>query len=156
MVWSTTMVVEEFLAEAGEFLRAEPARNSVVLTVTENLRVKAACAQPAAQLSTQAAAELDTAGRIVLGVNAEEESAEAFAAAWRHRTGARAAVHRRMRLFRLGELVWPDPPDGSARRAAEPDRDLLIEWLDAFAREVATRPGRITALPPMTGSAPAP
>jgi hypothetical protein len=194
MVWSTTMVVEEFLAEAGEFLRAEPARNSVVLTVTENLRVKAACAQPAAgppqdgqpglgrgprpdrpllgwwrpdagpdpvagaflhtpefpvfltQLSTQAAAELaaelDTAGRIVLGVNAEEESAEAFASAWRHRTGARAEVHRRMRLFRLGELVWPDPPDGSARRAAEPDRDLLIEWLDAFAREVGHPPGQ--------------
>jgi len=39
MVWSTTTAVEEFLAEAGEFLRAEPARNSVVLTVTENLRL---------------------------------------------------------------------------------------------------------------------
>jgi GNAT superfamily N-acetyltransferase len=199
MVWSTTMVVEEFLAEAGEFLRAEPARNSVVLTVTENLRVKAACAQPGAgppqdgrpglgrgprpdrpllgwwrpdagpdpvagpgpvagaflhtpgfpvfltQLSTQAAAELaaelDTAGRIVLGVNAEEESAEAFVSAWRHRTGARVEVHRRMRLFRLGELVWPDPPpEGSARRAAPPDRDLLIEWLGAFAREVGDPP----------------
>jgi len=47
MVWSTTTVVEEFLADAGEFLRAEPARNSVVLTVTENLRVRAAWAQPA-------------------------------------------------------------------------------------------------------------
>jgi RimJ/RimL family protein N-acetyltransferase len=189
------MVVEVFLAEAGEFLRAEPARNSVVLTVTENLWVKAACAQPAAgppqdgqpglgrgprpdrpllgwwrpdtgpdlvagaflhtpefpvfltQLSTQAAtelaAELDTAGRVVLGINAEEESAEAFASAWRHRTGACAEVRRRMRLFRLGELVWPDPrPEGSARRAAEPDRDLLIEWLDAFAREVGDPPGQ--------------
>src|ERR1035438_10140326 len=42
MVWFTTTAVDEFLAEAGEFLRTEPARNSVVLTVTENLRVKAA------------------------------------------------------------------------------------------------------------------
>ena len=31
----------QFLA-AGEFLRAGPARNSVMLTVTENLRAKAA------------------------------------------------------------------------------------------------------------------
>jgi len=196
MVWSTTIVVEEFLAEAGEFLRAEPARNSVVLTVTENLRVKAVCAEPvvagppqdgrrslgrrsgpdrpllgwwrpdagpglvagaflhtpefpvflthmSTQATTELAAELDTAGRIVLGINAEEESAEAFAFAWRHRTGACTEVCRRMRLFRLGELVWPDPlPEGSARRAAEPDRHLLIEWLDAFIREVGDPPGQ--------------
>ena len=31
-----------FLTMAGEFLRADPARNSVMLTVTENLRVSAA------------------------------------------------------------------------------------------------------------------
>jgi predicted GNAT family acetyltransferase len=37
MGWFITADVGEFLAEAGEFLRAEPARHSVVLTVTENL-----------------------------------------------------------------------------------------------------------------------
>jgi GNAT superfamily N-acetyltransferase len=196
MVWSTTTAVEEFLAEAGEFLRAESARNSVVLTVTEDLRVKAAAAQPvvagprpdgqhspgrrhapdrpllgwwrpdagsdlvagaflhtpefpvflthlSSPAATELAAELDTAGRMVPGVNAEEGSAAAFASAWRHRTGARAEVHRRMRLFRLGALAWPDPrPQGSARRAAQPDRDLLIEWLDAFVREVGDPPGQ--------------
>jgi len=46
MVWSTTTAVGEFLAEAGEFLRAEPARNSIILTVTENLRVQAAAPPP--------------------------------------------------------------------------------------------------------------
>jgi len=171
MSWSTTSAVQEFLAEAGEFLRAEPARNSVVLTVTENLRVKAATAPGGSDrtllgwwrpdagqvggaflhtpefpvfltfMSRQAAAglaaELAGAGRLVPGVNAEQESAEAFAAAWRHRTGADAQVHRRMRLFRLGDLTPPDPrPEGSARPAAERDRDLLITWFDAFAREV--------------------
>ena len=40
MGWFITVDAGEFLAEAGEFLRAEPARNTVVLTVTENLRVK--------------------------------------------------------------------------------------------------------------------
>jgi GNAT superfamily N-acetyltransferase len=46
MSWFTTWAVDEFLAEAGEFLRAEPARNTVILSVTENLRIRAA-ARPA-------------------------------------------------------------------------------------------------------------
>ena len=37
---------EEFLDAAGEFLRADPARNTVMLTVTEDLRVKAAARRP--------------------------------------------------------------------------------------------------------------
>src|SRR5580704_10963784 len=49
MSWFITADTEEFLAVAGEYLRAEPARNSVVLTVTENLRVAAAAQSPAAQ-----------------------------------------------------------------------------------------------------------
>ena len=42
MGWFTTGAVDEFLSAAGEFLRAEPARNTVILSVTENLRVRAA------------------------------------------------------------------------------------------------------------------
>ncbi len=71
------------------------------------------------------------------GVNAEEASARAFAAMWHERTGEDAHVHRRMRLFRLGELTWPEPvPGGTARTATKADRDLVISWFDAFAREV--------------------
>ncbi len=39
MSWLTTGDVDGFLAEAGEFLRAQRARNTVILTVAENLRV---------------------------------------------------------------------------------------------------------------------
>jgi RimJ/RimL family protein N-acetyltransferase len=39
MGWFTTGAVAEFLAEAGEFLHAQPARNTVILSVTENLRL---------------------------------------------------------------------------------------------------------------------
>jgi RimJ/RimL family protein N-acetyltransferase len=46
MGWSITGAVEKFLAEAGPFLRAEPVRNTVVLSVTENLRVRAAAGPP--------------------------------------------------------------------------------------------------------------
>src|SRR5689334_5840735 len=38
MSWTTTDEVDDFLAEAGEFLNAEPARNTVILSVTETLR----------------------------------------------------------------------------------------------------------------------
>src|ERR1700729_2555365 len=53
MSWIITGEVGEFLAEAGGFLRAEPARNSVLLTVTENLRVQAAAQSPPAAPDTR-------------------------------------------------------------------------------------------------------
>jgi RimJ/RimL family protein N-acetyltransferase len=192
MGWFITADAGEFLAEAGEFLRAEPARNTVVLTVTENLRARAAAASPAAapgsgpdeplfgwwrpsarpaaespgsagavgavfmhtpefpvlvssHMSGQAAAELArdlaAAGRQVPGINAAQEAADAFAAAWADHTGDAVTVHRRMRLFRLGELIQPAPePEGAARLAAERDQDLLAGWFDAFAREVGDPP----------------
>ena len=182
MGWFITGAVGEFLAEAGAFLRAEPARNSVVLTVTENLRIEAAARAAAttgplfgwwrppamaatqspapvgavfmltpefpvmlSDVSGQAAAELArdlaVAGRQVPGVNAAQEAADAFAAAWADRTGDAVTVFRRIRLFRLGELNWPAPgPEGAARLATERDRDLLAEWFDAFAREVGDPP----------------
>ena len=179
-----------FLAATGEFLRAESARNSVMLTVTENLRVTTAARSPDAatpdaatphaagpgeplfgwwqpgrdpvgaafmhtpdfpvmlsHVTGQAAAELArnlaAAGRRVGGVNASQDAADAFVAAWRDRTGDAVAVHRRMRLFRLGELVWPARgPEGTARAAAGTDRDLLAGWFDAFTREVGDPPGQ--------------
>ena len=87
------------------------------------------------------AGELAGAGRRVHGVNAGQEAADAFAAAWRDRTGDAVAVYRRMRLFRLGELRPPRPgPEGTARLAAGTDRDLLAGWFGAFAREVGELP----------------
>ncbi|MFD7991272.1 GNAT family N-acetyltransferase [Streptomyces mexicanus] len=77
------------------------------------------------------------------GVNAERDTAEAFAAAWRRHTGARVAPRRRMRLYRLGELSVPRPvPPGRARVAAEPDRALLARWYDEFCAAVDESLGR--------------
>ena len=174
--WFTTGDVDGFLAEAGEFLRADRVRNTVILTVAENLRVKGQppAAGPPSQdeplfgwwrpgaegnqvrgaflhtpgfpvfltfMSQRAAAELagDLAatGRLIQGVNAESDAAEAFAEALAYHTGAAATIHRRMRLFVLGELTQPQPsPAGASRPAAERDRNLLTEWLRAFTREV--------------------
>jgi GNAT superfamily N-acetyltransferase len=172
--WFTTRAVDEFLAEAGDFLRAEPARNTVILSVTENLRVRnvvgktgdepllgwwrpGPAGNPGAvggaflhtpgfpvfltSMPSEAVAglagELAASGRRIGGVNAEAQAAEAFAGAWRQRTGDAAHLHRLMRLYRLGTLVRPNPgPEGKPRVAGEQDRDLLIEWSGAFVREV--------------------
>jgi hypothetical protein len=75
--------------------------------------------------------------RPLAGVNSYDEAATAFGAAWRESTGCQVDVHRRMRLYRLAELAWPDPPpDGAPRTAGEDDAALLTDWFTAFAREV--------------------
>lgn len=77
------------------------------------------------------------AGRPASGVNGNQDAASAFATAWRERTGCRARVFRRMRLYRLGDLAWPDPcPPGAARSATAQDAGLAMAWFAAFAREV--------------------
>jgi RimJ/RimL family protein N-acetyltransferase len=189
MAWQTTGDVAEFLAAAGTFLRRERVRNTIILTVTESMRVTAAAAagrssaaatrpepvpaddagqagrpllgwwsDPAGAVAgafmhtppfpivltavdLEAAAELAAAtlaARPVGGVNAHPEVAEAFGDAWRAgRPGGRVDVYRRQRLYRLAELVWPDPaPDGAARVARGCDAALTADWFAAFAREV--------------------
>ncbi len=91
----------------------------------------------------EAAAELAAvtmAARPLGGVNAYPEVAEAFADGWRDRDGGRggrADVFRRQRLYRLAELVWPDPaPEGGARLARDGDARLTAGWFAAFAVEV--------------------
>jgi ribosomal protein S18 acetylase RimI-like enzyme len=87
-------------------------------------------------------------GRGLSGVNAEQDTAAAFAAAWRRRTGAEATGHQRLRLYRLGELTVPRPvPPGRARvagpqgREAE-DRKLLVQWYEEFCAAVGETAAR--------------
>jgi RimJ/RimL family protein N-acetyltransferase len=93
------------------------------------------------EVDPEAAAELAAvtmAARPVGGVNAYPEVAEAFADGWRKgNQGGRADVYRRQRLYRLAELVWPDPaPEGAARLACDGDAALTAGWFAAFADEV--------------------
>ena len=88
-------------------------------------------AEPLAEL-------LAARGRRLPGVNAEQATAAAFAAAWGRLTGASAQVARRSRLFRLAELAPPAPfPPGAPRVATAADRDLLESWLVTFGEEIA-------------------
>jgi predicted GNAT family acetyltransferase len=76
------------------------------------------------------------ARRPLPGVNGRGTDADAFAAAWQRLTGHSARPVMRTRLYRLGTLTPPAPPPGKARIAGPADRDLLIDWFDAFQREV--------------------
>ena len=195
MAWQTTGDVTEFLAAAGPYLRRERVRNTVLLSVTETMRVNAAASagksSPAAGLDNDAApvggvagqaarplfgwwsdqagavagafmhtppfpvvltevaldaaaelAAVTMAARPLGGVNAYPEVAEAFADGWRDAgrdgsRGGRVDVYRRQRLYRLAELVWPDPaPAGTARMAGDADATLTADWFAAFADEV--------------------
>ena len=85
--------------------------------------------------------------RVVGGVNASPEDAEAFARAWHQVTGDAVECHMRNRLFRLGDLRWPDPgPAGQARVAGLADRSLLIAWSEAFHREAQSGPEDLVSL----------
>lgn len=76
------------------------------------------------------------------GVNGPSGTSRGFADAWQARTGREASVKLRTRLFRLGTLTPPSGVPGQARTAAAADRDLLVEWFDAFRAEAIDDPGR--------------
>lgn len=83
------------------------------------------------------AEQLAGLGHALPGVSAEQATAGAFAEAWQRRTGAKAELHQRQRLYRLGELKPPSPmPEGRARVAGARDRELLMRWHEEFAEAV--------------------
>ena len=103
--------------------------------------------QQAGQPIGELAGQLAALGRWLPGVNSAERVALAFAAAWRQRTGVRASVSLRSRLYRLGELQPPSPwPPGAARVAAAADAELLEDWFARFSRELGD------SAPPIPGA----
>ncbi|MEV0241238.1 GNAT family N-acetyltransferase [Streptomyces sp. NPDC050674] len=83
------------------------------------------------------AARLAASGRRLPGVQAQCDTAAAFAEAWQRHTGTTATLRRRQRLYRLGTLTPPGPvPPGGPRVAVAADRELLVRWHDAFGEDV--------------------
>ena len=145
MAWTLTEDLDDYYA-AGDFVASHPVQNTIQLTAAETVRSRGRSAfGPSAPLfgwwsqgGRGTAALLHTppypvlltslpgdgaeslavalAGRLLPGVNAAESDSVAFAAAWSKNTGMGWRVFRRSRLFRLTELVSPEPrPAGTAR-----------------------------------------
>ena len=67
--------------------------------------------------------------------------------AWHQVTGDAVECQMRNRLFRLGQLRWPDPrPAGQARVGGLADRSLLIAWSEAFHREAQSGPEDVVSM----------
>jgi GNAT superfamily N-acetyltransferase len=158
--WRLTEDVEEFRAAADAYLAADAAANTVLLTISETVRVRGPYAYEADH-PARFGWRCDAAGKVVaafvqtpprgplLGVMdpvsaqalartlgpvakvvAEDATARAYAAA----TGRAWRVFRAERLFRLGEVTEPGPPPaGAARPARAADVPLLEGWFADFA-----------------------
>jgi predicted GNAT family acetyltransferase len=162
--WHLTEDLDDFLARAGDFLT--PALHTMPLTVSESLRTRRADAlapvfghlkrsgevratlyrKPPGPLSLtplspdQAdplAAYLADLGHVLPGVNAEHNTATAFAEAWQHYAGATPTLRMQRRLYRLGTLTPPKPfPEGRGRVTGEPDREQIMLLCREFAASV--------------------
>jgi predicted GNAT family acetyltransferase len=76
------------------------------------------------------------AGRDLPGVNGAVDATGPFAEAWQTRTGQTSNVITAMRMYRLGQLAWPQGVFGESITAGSPrDVELIASWLDAFHDE---------------------
>ncbi|MFF0608304.1 GNAT family N-acetyltransferase [Nocardia tengchongensis] len=74
-------------------------------------------------------------------VSGPADSAHAVAELWARTHGTAITSTRADRLYRLGDLVPPDPaPPGIGRLATDRDRDLAIDWLLEFTRDIGDPP----------------
>lgn len=161
MTWHLTDDVEQFLVAADGLLAADPARSSVLLTVSENVRagvwpearfgwwvcgetVTGAFLQtpplppllgPMPQEAARALAG-ELRGTTLMGVRGASDGVLAFGRAW-----GPYEVERAERLFRLTELTGPMSVAGRARVAEMADLTLMTSWLGAFSTEVGLSSG---------------
>lgn len=81
------------------------------------------------------AADLRARGEALPGVLARSDVAEGFATRWERATGTAARLNTAERIYQLEKVTPPAAMPGRLVRAETSHRDLLVEWLDAFAAE---------------------
>lgn len=165
MAWKFTADVEEYASQVLPLLVNDPVLHTAPLTVIANARARTtpldlpelfAWWTTASGLVAGAASHtpphdlllavvppdavhplvhaLKDLGRDINGVSGS--AAAPFGAICAHELGCRAELDHVMRLHRLDALVAPSPiAEGTARTASMADRDLLLGWFEAFARD---------------------
>ena len=151
----------DFLARAGPLLLADEARHNLILGLAGTLRdqptrypqfelwlvedagavvgaalrtlpYRLVLARPTKATALPALAEaLEDLPGVVGGV---PEAGE-FADAWTARTGEVVRVDLGQGIYALERVIPPRPAAGESRRAGAADRELLLDWLRAFADE---------------------
>ena len=121
-----------------------PGSNQVGAAFLHTPPFPAALTGMTADVAAELAHALASRGRVLSGVNADHPVASAFAAAWHELTGDAVEESMRSRLYQLGELRPPEAfPPGQARLAGRADRDLLIDWCQAFHDEARSGPDNL-------------
>ena len=69
------------------------------------------------------------------GVVGPKWPADEFAALWQTRTGRKARLKMAERIYRLSALIPARPTAGALRQAGPADREIVVEWVRAFALE---------------------
>ncbi len=152
----------EVLERAGAFLGQDPVRHNVILTL---LQLRVAYPEPGRywiveidrgvvgvvfQSPVQFVASVtpmpgDAVVAVVEaivdqgvelpGVTGEVATAARFAGHWTERTRSAAVPLHGQRIYEVDEVVRAAPVAGHLRPAASGDRDLLVDWVDAFLVE---------------------
>ena len=174
MTWRTTSDLDEFIAATHDLLHSDVAGNTIILTTLENLAVRGPHTYSdeaprygwwsmdgivtGAYLQTPPFPVLltdlpdDAVPALIetlnpANINAERALAETIGEIWHRRAGVEPVVERRTRLYRLGQLLPPDPaPPGQPRVAGTDDRALLFDWHDRFHHEVGEEIGDRTTI----------
>jgi predicted GNAT family acetyltransferase len=74
------------------------------------------------------------------GAGGPREPAGKFAGIWEARTGAKAEISMRLRIYEAEETRPPEGVPGRMRPYEDRDRELVITWMDAFVDEAMTEP----------------
>lgn len=166
MPWEITDDVEVYAERVWQLLAANPASNTVALTVIETVRAGrrwsheamlfgwyddgrvsgAVSLTPPYELVLavvpdgsvdELAAELHAREVFVPGVHGEAGIVDRFVVAWIAGTSLRVATTMHLRLYALSALCAPTPPPiGRARRARGDDFGIVVRWLTAFHGEI--------------------
>ena len=169
---STTGSPEQLLEVGGTFLRQDPVRHNVILTILE-ARIAhpepgrywiayadgfvrgVALQSPTHFFATVTPMTRDTVTAVVdaivdqgvhiPGVNGEAATAARFAGHWTERTGSAAHPVLGQRIYEVADVVPPAHTAGHLRGANDRDRDLLVSWFGEFQTETGASGGHTAA-----------
>jgi uncharacterized protein len=164
---------EHVLEDAGPFLRSDPVRHSVLLTVLD-LRVKYpepgrywivrlegdvngvvmqsptdffATFTPMTPPALVAVVDAIVDDGVHLpGVNGDAATAARFTGHWTERTRSAARPIEGQRIYEVEQVIAPIGVSGDLRAATSEDRDHVVAWFEGFASETGETGGHPPAV----------
>lgn len=168
VVVRATVCPDQVLEEAGAFLASDPVAHNLILTL---LRSRMACPEPGrywvveidartsgvvfrsplhfiatvtpmgAQAVTAAVEAIADEGVSLPGVSGQAATAALFAGHWSEKIKSPVHPVQAQRIYEAVRVVPPRDANGTLRQATSDDRDLLVEWLQAFHAEIGESVG---------------